>query len=74
MLLNVKPLQVKANNICKEMSQHYKSLELLLKELRDTTQELSNAYERADRTVNIGKLGVIGEWYSGLRDAFADWE
>lgn len=56
MLLNVKPLQIKANNICKQMSQHYKSIEVCLKDLRDTTEQLRKTYQIADKSVNIGKL------------------
>jgi hypothetical protein len=74
MLESVKPLQIKANNICKQMSHHYKSIELCLKDLRDTTDQLRKTYEKADRSVNIGKLDQISNWYGSLKDAFTDWE
>jgi uncharacterized protein YukE len=56
------------------MSQHYKSIELCLKDLRDTTEQLRQTYEKADRTVNIGKLDAISGWYGSLKSAFEDWE
>jgi uncharacterized protein YukE len=74
MLQSVKPLQVRANNICKQMSVHYKNLELCLKDLRDVTDQLQQTYQRGDRTVNIGKLDAIADWYGSLKDAFTDWE
>lgn len=74
MLESVKPLQIRANNICKEMSSHYKSIEICLKDLRDTTDQLRQTYEKADRSVNIGKLDAIADWYGSLKDAFTDWE
>jgi len=74
MLMTVKPLQVRANKICKEMSGHYKNIELCLKDLKNTTQELKETYEKADHSVHIGKLDAISEWYSSLNDAFTNWE
>jgi hypothetical protein len=41
MLGHVKPLKVRANDICKNMSSHYKNLELLIMDLADTTNKLS---------------------------------
>ena len=74
MLEIVKPLQIKANAICKEMSSHYKNFEVCLLDLRDTSEKLNKAYAQADRSVNIGKLGEIADWYSSLKEAFTDWE
>lgn len=74
MLQNVKPLQVRANYICKNMSGHYKSLELLIMDLADTTYKLSQAYTSANTEVNLDSMKEIGELYGGLSQVCADWE
>ena len=74
MLGNVKPLQVRANDICKNMSGHYKSLELLIMDLADTTNRLSQAYTNANLDVNLDSMKDIGELYGGLSQVCADWE
>lgn len=56
------------------MSQHYKSIEVCLKDLKETTNQLKLTYAKAEKSVNIGKLDVISGWYSSLTDAFNDWE
>ena len=56
------------------MSQHYKSLELCLKELKETTEDLRSTYEHADKSVGVGRLGEISGWYGSLKEAFSDWE
>jgi hypothetical protein len=70
----VKPLQIKANGICKQMSQHYKNIELCIKDLSDTTEEIRATYAQAHKSVNIGKLNEVADWYGSLKEAFADWE
>lgn len=56
------------------MSQHYKSLELCLKELKETTEEIRSTYKHANKSVSVGRLGEISEWYGSLKEAFNDWE
>jgi hypothetical protein len=56
------------------MSQHYKSIEVCLKDLRDTTEDIRATYAQADKSVNIGKLGEVADWYGSLKDAFTEWE
>lgn len=57
---------MRANDICKNMSGHYKSLELLIMDLADTTYKLSQAYTNANNEVKLDSMKEIGELYGGL--------
>lgn len=48
------------------MSGHYKSLELLIMDLADTTYKLSQAYTNANNEVKLDSMKEIGELYGGL--------
>ena len=57
---------MRATDICKNMSGHYKSLELLIMDLADTTYKLSQAYTNANNEVKLDSMKEIGELYGGL--------
>jgi DNA repair ATPase RecN len=73
LLENVSPLEAEAATVCKEMSLHFKNLELCLERLGAISAQIHQQYKKAAPKFTFDHFEKISELYLSLNNTFSEW-